>query len=558
MTRTRPWSSILGLLLAIALVAGACDGDPDNQAEPDAAPTATGILDPDIVATSAPEDVFPEGARVLDLAISEPSTLDPMRIQDPGSVLIARQLYEGLTAWDPATETPVPAAAEEWRVSNGGRTYSFRLNEGMTYHDGSPVTAGDFVFAFNRIARRASGSELAYTLERVAGFEEVNVRGESNRLRGLRAVNDRTLVINLVEPFQDLPAVLTHPGLVPLPRGAVRATDAFLRRPTGNGPFQMAGTWTPGETVVLTRFAGFLRTPPLDGIRFVPFPDAAAAWLRFVDGEFDVAEVPAGQTEAAAQEYGDRGFQPFLAGYYFGVNVSRGPLRNVRLRRAVSRAIDRETIASSIYKGTMRPARGIVPHGMPGFQENVCLPMCTYDRDAARRLVRRVPRRQRAVRIEFSGGQPHRQVVRAVKENLEDVGLRVRTRSFPMGRYLRRLGEGRQQIYRLGWIAEYPVPDVFLTDLFGSDSPDNHSGFGSARVDRLLARARREASAGARHQLYLEAEKEILKSMPVIPIGSFVTHWVAHERVQNIGFDAMGGFDAGGISLLEEEEDEDA
>lgn len=557
MTRARP-AILVAALLAAAMMAAACTGDdpgtPESGVTPD--PAATGS--PGEGSAATPEAVFEDEDRVLDVAIGEPSTLDPMRIQDPGSVLIARQLYEGLTGWDPAAETPIPAAAASWRVSRGGRTFTFRLHEGMTYHDGSPVTARDFVFAFNRIARRASGSELAYTLERVVGFEDVNARGESDQLRGLRAPDDRTLVIDLIEPYQDLPAVLTHPGLVPLRRAAVRDIDAFLRRPTGNGPFQMAVPWTPGDPVVLQRFDGFVRTPPLDGMRFSTFPDAAASWLRFVDGEFDVAEVPPGQTEAAAQEYGDRGFQPFLAGYYFGVNVRAGALQSIRLRRAVSRAIDREAISSSIYKGTLRPARGIVPHGMPGFQENVCLPACTYDRDAARRFVRRVPRRQREVQIDFTAGQPHRQVVRAVKQDLEDVGLRVRTRSFPIGRYLRRLGRGRQQIYRLGWIAEYPTPDVFLSDLFASESPDNHSGFASGAIDRLLARARREGSEGARHQLYLEAEKEILRSLPVIPIGSFMTHWAAHERVQGIGFDAMGGFDAAGVALIEEEDDEDA
>lgn len=558
MRRPRLWIRILALATAVALVTTACDGRDGSATDPEAGGTPDVTVAPDLGPTGAPEEVFAEDARVLNVAIAEPSTLDPMRIQDPGSVLIARQLYEGLTAWDPAAEEAVPAAAESWQVANGGRTFRFRLHQGMTYHDGSPVRARDFVFAFNRIARRASASELAYTLERVRGFDDVNVTGSSNNLQGLRAPDDNTLIIDLSEPFQDLPAVLTHPGLVPLPRRAVQNVDAFLRRPTGNGPFQMAGPWTPGDPVVLTRFAGFIRTPPLDGIRFVPFPDAAASWLRFVDGEFDIAEVPVGQTEAAAQEYGDRGFQPFLAGYYFGLNVSAGALRNVRLRRAISRAIDRETISSSIYRGTLRPARGIVPHGMPGFHENVCLPVCTYDRDAARRLVRRVPRRQRTVQIDFTAGQPHRQVVRAVRENLEDVGLRVRTRSFPMGRYLRRLGEGRQQMYRLGWIAEYPVPDVFLGDLFASDSPDNHSRFGSGRVDRLLERARSESSDGARHQLYLRAEKEILEHLPVIPIGSFMTHWVAHERVQGIEFDVMGGFDAADITLVAEEEDGDA
>src|SRR5919106_1896980 len=85
--------------------------------------------------------VFEADADVLDVAISEPATLDPMRIQDPGSVLVARQLYEGLTRWDPTLEEVTPAAAQAWRVEDGGRTFVFRLRRGMTFHDGTPVTS---------------------------------------------------------------------------------------------------------------------------------------------------------------------------------------------------------------------------------------------------------------------------------------------------------------------------------------------------------------------------------------------------------------------------------
>lgn len=555
--RRHPAVRVGALLLVLGLVAAGCTDGGEAPTEPgDAggspATVPTEQRDPSPTATG----LFAPGARVLEVAVGEISTLDPMRIQDPGSVLVARQLYESLTAWDPVAQEVVPGVAERWTSSNGGRTFTFRLYQGMTYHDGSPVTADDFVFAFNRIARKRSGSELAYTLERISGFDEVNVDATSRELRGVRARDDLTLVIDLDEPFRDLPALLTHPGLVPLKRRSVRDLDTFLTQPVGNGPFQMAQAWSPEEPVVLRRFDGFVQTPQLDGIRFSPFSDAAASWLQFVEGEFDVAEVPAGQTEAAAQTFGDRGFQPFLAGYYLGANLRVEPLQSLRLRRAISRAIDRESIAERIYRGTLRPARGIVPHGMPGFQENVCVPICAYDRDTATRLVSELPRRRRRVTIEFTSGPPHRRVVNSIRRDLEAVGLEVTTRAVPLGRYLRRLRDGRQQLYRLGWIAEYPVPDVFLSDLFRSDAPDNHSGFSSARVDRLLDRARRTTSEGSRTQLYLEAEKQILRELPVIPIGSFVTHWVAQERVREISFDAMGGFDALGVTMVDGSDDE--
>lgn len=504
-------------------------------------PTAT-------VPTFSPDD------DVLEIAISEPASLDPMRIGDPGSMLVARQLYEGLTAWDPIEEEPFPAAAEGWVVEQGGRRFVFRLRPGATYHDGTPVRAQDFVFALNRIAKKKNGSELAYILEDIKGFTEVNQQGTASKLSGLRAPADDTLVIELARPLQDLPALLTHPGLVPVPKKAV--TDPrFLTAPIGNGPFQMMEPWTPGEPLAVRRFDGFFRTPPLEGIRFTPFPDAASSWVAFTEGRFDVAEVPADQIDAAEESYGDRGFTPLLAGYYFGFNVSDPSLQDRNLRLAISRGIDRDFIAENIYRNTMEAPRGIVPVGMPGFQFDTCAERCAYDPQAASKLVKKVPREARSIVVEYTQGHPHSRVATAVKRDLEEIGLKVQLRSFRFGEYLQRLREGEQKVYRLGWIAEYPVPDVFLSSLFGGNSPDNHSGFSNAKVDQTLARARATASPGKREQLYIKAEQLILDQLPIAPIGTFMSHWAMQPEVGDLYFDAMGGFDGYAVTLTPDDEE---
>lgn len=537
------------LLVCVALSAAACtQGQLTDGLLAPSPGTRTSTVDEGEPSPSA--SALLPGDDVLEVAINEPASLDPMRVGDPGSMLIARQLFEGLTAWDPIEEEAFPAAAEAWTSSNRGRRFTFELRPGATFHDGSPVRARDFVFAFERIAKKKNGSELAYILERIAGFSEINEQGSTNRLSGVRAPDDTTLVIDLAEPFYDLPALLTHPGLVPVPKKAVR-DPRYVTAPIGNGPFQMVEPWTPGAPLTLRRFDGFLRTPPLDGIRFTPFPDAASSWVAFTEGDYDVAEVPADQIDAASATYGDRGFSPLLAGYYFGFNVDQPTLQNRKLRMAVTRGIDREFIATEIYRRTMEPPRGVVPVGMPGFQFDTCADRCAYDPVAARALVRDLPNEGRNLTLEYTQGHPHSRVATAVKRDLEAIGLKVKLRSSRFGDYLRRLREGDQQVYRLGWIAEYPVPDVFLSSLFESGSPDNHSGFSSNKVDGLLRRARAAASPGKREQLYVKAEQVILKSMPIAPIGTFVSHWAVQPEVQDLNFDAMGGFDAFEVSLTE-------
>lgn len=549
MSPVRLSGRLVPALVALALLAAACTSDEAAAPAPDSPSPSPDETESATVGIESP-GLFGENDQILRIATSEPATLDPMRIGDPGSVLVARQLFEGLTRWDPIEEKVVPAVAERWSVSDGGREFTFELRPGTTFHDGSPVTSEDFRFAFDRIAQKRNASDLAYTLEQVEGFVEVNELGDASRLRGIGTPDELTLVIRLAEPFQDLPGVLTHPGLVPVPQEAVADYDRFLSTPVGNGPFRIAEPWTGGE-VVLEDFPGFIETPEVDGLRFVPFPDAAASWIPFLQGDIDIAEVPAGQLEAAAEEFGDDGFHPFLAGYYYGLNVDSKQVGNPRVRRAISFAIDREAIAENIYKGTLQPARGIVPLGMPGFFENVCVELCDYEPRRAKRIVDRLPRGARSVTLEFNRGSPHHAVARAMRRDLGAAGFRVKLKSYRFSKYLKLLRDGDQSAYRLGWISEYPSPDVFLWSLFHSSSPDNHSGFASKKVDRVLDNARAESSENKRTQLYIKAEKLILERLPIVPVGSFVTHWVAQKDVVDLNFDIMGGFDAIDVSLPE-------
>jgi peptide/nickel transport system substrate-binding protein/oligopeptide transport system substrate-binding protein len=264
-----------------------------------------------------------------------------------------------------------------------------------------------------------------------------------------------------------------------------------------------------------------------------------------------VAEVPAGQVDAALEVYGEEGYVPFLAGYYFGYNLKGPELKDLRLRTAINLAVDRDLIASRIYKETMIPPRGIVPEGMPGFDNDVCGRLCTYSPKAAKKLVKQLPKKGRRVHIDFTEGAPHDQVANRVKKNLEAVGLKVTVKGYPFDKYLNRLTKGDASVFRLGWIAEYPVPDVFLTSLFGSSSPDNHSGFRSAKVDKLLDKAHASKKVADRLRLYRKAEKQILKDVPIVPVGSFETHWAAQPAIKDLHFDTMGGFDALGVSIAD-------
>lgn len=538
-----------GVLAGMALALGRAGqgGGPRPEAPSPTASTAAGDASP---AAGTPESLAapatPEPG-VLRVAVGPIDTLDPMRAADPSAILAVRQVFEGLTRWDPVARAVEPAAAQRWEVLRGGRRFVFHLRPGLTFHDGSPVTAASFKSSFDRIARRRNAADVAYTLERVQGFEEVNRLGSARRLRGVRVRGRLTLEIRLDRPYQDLPAVLTHPALVPLPPWAETEPGRFALHPVGNGPYRLVSDVVPGEPLRLAARGAPEGAPR--AIVFVPYDEPGEALLALIDGSVDVAEVPPTEAEAAAQVFGRRGYGPLLAGYYLGVNVRAGELRRLALRKAISLAIDRQAIARDAFGGSLVPARGIVPPGLPGFEADLCAELCRFRPDEARRLVATLPARARRVTLQYSTGAPHGRVARMVEADLEEVGLEVRLQAQPFERYIERLARGEGRVFRLGWIAEYPLADVFLSALFASGSPDNHSGFSARRVDGLLARAHRVASPGVRTVLYRRAEELVLERLPVIPIGSFRSLWAAGPRVEDITFDALGGFEAARVRL---------
>lgn len=559
--RALPWVAVS---LVTTLFFTACDEGSGSAAgpsatvsaeptagEPTVAATETSTPVPGVDETATP--AFEPDDEILTIAVQDAATLDPMRIEDPAAVLISRQLFEGLTKWDAVRERVVPAAAASWEVSDKGRRFTFKLRPDMTFHDGSPVTADDFKLAFDRIAAKSSASNIAYTLERVVGFEDTNQLDKSASLKGVKAIDDETLEIRLTDPFYEFPVILTHPGLVPIPEQAVSDVSEFLSRPIGNGPFEATADWTSGDALELRAFPDFYEAADVDGLRFVPYEDAAASWVPFVTGGVDIAEIPADRIDVAVDRFGDEGVLPLLAGYLYGFNLESENLGNRNLRVAISQAIDRQAIAKSIYKGTLQAPRGIVPEGMPGFDRNACKKLCKFSKPSARKSLRKVPKKARAVTIEYTEGQPHKKVAKAVAGDLEAIGVDVKVQSFKFPRYLDKLRAGTQQMYRYGWLAEYPSPSVFLTSLFFSTSPDNHAAFSSTKVDRLLQKAAGERNDEKRLRMYVKTEKLILEDVPVAPIGTFVTHWAASERVDRIIWDTMGGFDAVEVTLTEED-----
>jgi len=530
LSRPAPRRALLAALLATLLVACTTTPEPDREPPP---PTIS----------------IPTALRV---GIDEPASIDPARVDSTSGLLVISQAFDGLVATDPESQAPVPATARRWRSLEGGRAFEFTLRSGVTFHDGSAVTAEDFVFAWDRLADPATHSPYAFLLEAVSGYREFHTLRQGSRLTGVQAVDERTLRVDLVRPWTGFPSITAHPALSPVPPSASRLD--FDAQPIGNGPYAVSEPWGLGQPILMERYEGYYGdAPSVDRLEFGVFERAEEGWSDFLTGDLDVATVPEPSLAAARTTYGEAGVITLARLLYCGFNLALKPFQDGRLRRAVSLAMDRDQLASGVYGELAVPARAIVPPSIEGHDRGVCGQSCTPDQVEAARLVSGLPEDRRAFELDVISSAAGERLAAALVDQLETVGLEITPRLLDEEAYGGLLQRGRQQAFCLVWDADGATQQGMLEPLLATGSPDNHSKVHSPRIDKALGRGRAARTDAARIEAFAEAERIALEILPVIPVAWFRSHLAVQPYVRGFSLDPLGLFDVSAIELLPED-----
>ncbi len=492
--------------------------------------------------------------------ISEPSAITPAEVVDPSGLLVVDALFDSLTSHGPGLEV-IPAAADRWEPAAGGAVWRFTLREGSTFHDGSPVTAADFALAWDRAV---AGGRVGYHLSEVLGYDDV-VAGRAQHLAGVVKVDDRTLEVRLRAPYADFPAVVGHPALGPLPRGALdRAGADFARNPVGNGPFRAAEPWAAGRFIRLRRFEQWRpppgvagRPPVLDEVVF-QILDPDDAYVAFQQGRLDVAPIPPGALDTALEHYGPapggyRGPGILLGGesslYLLALDLDVPPFDDVDVRRAVSMALNRSKMAQATLEGNVRASRSLVPLTIPGARGQSC-EACRYAPEAARGLfaahgVAELP-------LWFNAGASHEPVMNLVAADMAAIGVRVTPTVVEFPEYLDAVRSDRAGMFRFGWIADYPTLDNMLYPLLHSAGRGNLAGFADPEIDALLDQARATLDARTRRDLYRRVEELALDEHQVlVPLFTFRHRLAVSERVEGFMLDPLGRANLSAVTVAD-------
>lgn len=475
------------------------------------------------------------GGGVFTAFLMEPASLDPARLQSPMELQVARQIFKGLTDYNPDDMETIPAMADSWTASADATVWTFYLRQGVNFQNGRECTAQDFVYSWNRVADPRTDGPSAYHFAPIKGFRELR-EGNAGELAGLQAIDDFTLEVTLEYPYADFPACVAHPAFAPVPREEV--TDDFGEHPVGTGPFRLV-RWEHQMELVIEKFPGYFgeNQPDLDQVVFKIYPDIEAGWRDFKAGVLDDAQIPPGQYDVASVEFGDRAlFKPLLSTLFYGFDMEAEPWRgNEDFRRGLNWAIDRELLSTSIMQGTASAATGMVAQGAFGYQSSA-MPY-RYDQEKATGLLAKdfpesgdVPI---GLTLIYNSDEHEELVAQSVQSDLGQVGVALSTAGYPSGVYAEALRSRSIDFFCQEWRVDYPTMDAFLYPLFYSANAGstNLTYYRNSEVDALLDRARRTVDAGKRTDLYRQAEKMILEEAPVIPLTFARTARVVSDRV---------------------------
>jgi len=490
---------------------------------------------------------------------AEPESLDPHRAESVTAANILRDLFEGLTAEGPDGSI-VPGAAERWESSADGLTWTFHLRRDGRWSNGDPVTAFDFEFGLRRSCDPATLNEYASILYPIVNAEAVVAGKLPPAALGVRALDEHTLEIRLQGPTPYLPGLLTHATAYPVHRATLEEFGAQFARPgklVGNGAYRLT-EWAVQSHIRLERNAHYWDNAGtiIDEVRYYPTENQDAEVNRFRAGELDITwTVPFRQVkllrEILPQELV---IAPYLGVYYFGFNNTRPPFKdNLKLRLALSMAVDREILTQRVAGAGEIAAYGFVPPvtGYTG-QQPEWAGWTQEQRNAeAQRLYREAGYSEAnplVVELLYNTDQNHKRVAGAVAAMWKQT-LGVRTRM--INQEWKVFIENRKrklitQVFRSGWIGDYNDAYSF-SQLLHSKNGQNDPGYRSAAYDALIDAAAATADPQRRRELLEAAERQLLADMPLIPlyfyvskrlvkpwVGGFTSNIMDHHRSQDL------------------------
>ena len=478
----------------------------------------------------------------------EPATMDPAVIFEGGTGDLLQNIYEGLVGFDENNRIR-PVLAEKWEVGQDGKTYTFHLKAGVTFHNGRTLNAADVKYSLERalLPSTRSTSALNY-LGEIVGAEEV-ANGKRKDLPGINVIDSDSVAITLKRPRGYFLGALAYATGFIVCREAIEQNSGVLdeRAAVGTGPFKLLEYRRRAKVVLVRNDRYHGGKPLLERIERPIVLDSQTRHLMYENGEIDLTAISASdylrdQKDPKLSRELHR--FPLASVVYLCMHPKRVPaFRDIRVRQAFAQALDKDEIIRVASHGLWTRADGLLPPGLPG--ANAELPKSTYDVTSAKRLISeagfggaRFPR----LTLTYSQGVPERSAMaQVVRSSLQrNLGISVALQEREAATFVTDRRDEKMPFYIGVWDSDYLDPQNSLSTLLRTGAPLNDFGYSNPRFDALVDRADAESDQNARVKLYQEAERIAMEDVALLPVYFGNTRLIVKPNVKDLKINLMG------------------
>ncbi|AHB13720.1 MULTISPECIES: peptide ABC transporter substrate-binding protein [Dehalococcoides] len=503
----------------------------------------------------------------------EPNTIDPNKASWATERSVIMLLFVGLLDFNSDLSLKAACAQEIPTVANGGisadgLTYTFKVKSNVTWSDGSKVTAHDFEYSIKRMLDPDTAAEYATFYYDIVGAAEFNGAADADAatktaLRnavGVTAVDDTTLRITLAQTRPTFLSIMALWPTSPVKESVITAKGTAWTEAgnlIGNGPYTLK-EWVHQDHMTFTINQNYWDTKPtLTEIKYFMITDATQEYSAYQNGELDMARVPVGTETAVLADsvYGKHVVRNNdLTTFAFQFNVNKAPFDNLLVRQAMSCAIDRVAFVDQVRGGVGAPAYSWIPPGMPG-----------YDADLGKDFAFNVTKAKQLLadagypngvglpelKFQYADTASNRTIAQFLQAQLK-TNLNIDLTLEPMepSAFSAFVNSEQHTWAWFGWGADYPDPDNWLPDLFGTGGGNNHTGYSNPAFDALARQAMMELDNTLRLQMWAQAQEMVMNDMPIVTMFYRERFYVVQPYVKGLEPTGMDGTIMGDTSFV--------
>lgn len=537
----------VAIATAIALVAAGCSGGKGNGG------------------TSSSSNATANGS--ITIFGGQPENgLIPANTTETNGGKVVDYLWTGLVSYPDDGGAPVNALADSITTTDS-KTYTIKIKPNTKFHDGTVVKAENFVKAWNFDALATNNMANATFFSDIQGFNDVNPAPPSGsdkapapkakEMSGLKVVDDTTFTVTLNAPFSIFPTKLGYSAFMPLPDAFFSETpEAFGKKPIGNGPVKFV-SWVDNQDIKLTRFDDYTLADKvkIKDIDVKMYEQDTAGYDDLVSGTLDfMPQVP---TAALAgdkwkTDLGNRAHNaPLPTTGIIAFPMYDKRFQNADLRRAVSLAVDRQTIADKIFFGSRKAADSWSNPLTPGGNPGDCT-VCKFDPAAAKAALAKAGGFKGDMVFYYNADASHKDWMEAVANSVKNtLGINARAEGIPTFAVFRQQIDAHSMKgpYRAAWQQDYPDVEDWIGPLYVTGGSSNDGQYSNPQVDALYKQATSAADVNAAHAKFAEATKIIDQDVPAIPIYFYQGQWGTSQRLAKASVDNVGELDISSVEL---------